>query len=121
NLMSSPWQLYTCWGLLVGVATGSTATVLGATIVQRWFVARRGLVIGVLTASAATGQLVFLPIMASHVESDGWRPVVLVIALIMLAIIPIVALVVRDRPQDVGLLPFGADPTAPAPSPPAGN
>jgi predicted MFS family arabinose efflux permease len=121
NQMSAPWQLYACWGLLVGVAAGSTATVLGATIVQRWFVTRRGLMMGVLTASAATGQLVFLPIMATFVVADGWQPVVLVIALVMLAIIPIVALVMRDRPEDIGVLPYGADPATPRPPPPAGN
>jgi sugar phosphate permease len=121
NLMQAPWQLYACWGVLVGVATGTTASVLGATIVQRWFVARRGLVIGVLTASAATGQLVFLPVMASYVESDGWRPVALVIAVVVLALIPFVALVMRDRPEDIGLRPYGADPEAPAAVRPVGN
>ncbi len=121
NLMEAPWQLYACWGVLVGVATGATASVLGATIVQRWFVARRGLVIGLLTASAATGQLVFLPVMASYVVSDGWRPVALVIAVVMLALIPIVALIMRDRPEDVGALPYGADPAAPPPPRAAGN
>ena len=113
NLMHAPWQLYACWGVLVGVATGTTASVLGATIVQRWFVARRGLVIGILTASAATGQLVFLPAMAAFVQSDGWRPVVLVIAAIMLGLIPIVGLVVRDRPEQLGLRPYGTDLAAP--------
>jgi predicted MFS family arabinose efflux permease len=121
NLMTAPWQLYACWGILVGIAAGSTATVLGATIVQRWFAARRGLMMGVLTASAATGQLVFLPIMASFVVSDGWQPVVLVIAVVMLAIIPIVALIMRDYPADIGALPYGADPAAPPPVRPAGN
>lgn len=121
NLMDAPWQLYACWGVLVGIATGTTASVLGATIVQRWFVARRGLVIGVLTASAATGQLVFLPVMASYVESDGWRPVALVIAVVVLALIPFVALFMRDRPEDVGLRRYGADPEAPAPPPAVGN
>ena len=118
NLMQSPWQLYACWGVLVGVATGATASVLGATIAARWFATRRGLVMGVLTASAATGQLVFLPAMAAFVESDGWRPVALVIAVIMVALIPLVGLIMRDRPEDIGLRPYGADPAAPmAPRP----
>lgn len=113
NLMQASWQLYACWGVLVGVATGATASVLGATIVQRWFTARRGLVIGVLTASAATGQLVFLPVMAKYVASDGWRPLALAIAVIMFALIPLVGLVMRDRPEDVGLRPYGTPPDAP--------
>jgi len=113
--MHEPWQLYATWGVLVGVSTGATASVLGATIVQRWFTARRGLVIGMLTASAATGQMVFLPIMAAYVQSAGWRPVVLVIAGVMLALIPIVGLVVRDRPEDIGLRPYGTPADAPVP------
>ncbi len=117
NLMDAPWQLYACWGVLVGISTGATASVLGATIVGRWFATRRGLVIGLLTASAATGQLVFLPVMAAYVVSDGWRPVALVIAVIMLAIIPIVWLIMRDRPGDLGLRPYGADPDAPVAAP----
>ena len=113
--LSSPWQLYACWGVLVGVATGATASVLGATIVQRWFVERRGLVIGVLTASSATGQLVFLPVMARYIESDGWRPVVLAIALVVLGVAPLALSIIRDSPADKQLLPLGADPTAPPP------
>src|SRR5690606_33681907 len=60
--MTEPWQLYLLWGVAVGLGTGSMATVLAATVATRWFVARRGLVIGVLTAASATGQLVFLPV-----------------------------------------------------------
>jgi predicted MFS family arabinose efflux permease len=92
--------------------------VLGATIVQRWFAACRGLVIGVLTASAATGQLVFLPAMAAYVQSDGWRPVALAIAGFMVVLIPVIGLVMRDRPEDLGLRPYGTDPAAPV-APPA--
>jgi MFS family permease len=113
NLMEAPWQLYACWGALVGIATGATASTLGATIVGRWFVTRRGLVMGLLTASAATGQLVFLPVMASYVVSDGWRSLALVIPVVVLVLIPIVALVVRDRPEDVGVRAYGTDPAAP--------
>ncbi len=114
NLMVAPWQFYACWGVLVGVASGTMGSALSAMIVQRWFVARRGLVIGILTASAAAGQLVFLPVMASFVESDGWRSVARVIPLVVLGLVPIATLVVRDRPEDVGLRPYGADPAAPA-------
>jgi predicted MFS family arabinose efflux permease len=122
NSMSAPWQLYACWGVLVGLASGATASVLGATIVQRWFVARRGLMMGLLTASAATGQLVFLPIMASYVVSDGWRSVATAIPVVVLALIPIVALIVRNRPEDVGLRAYGAAADAPpTSSAPAGN
>src|ERR1700761_2532825 len=72
--MSKVWQLILLWGVVVGIGTGMTALVLGATIAARWFNARRGLVGGILTASAATGQLVFLPILARITDLMGWRP-----------------------------------------------
>ncbi|MDB5484443.1 MAG: transporter, partial [Tardiphaga sp.] len=61
--MTQLWQLMLLWGFVVGIGTGLTALVLGATVAARWFTARRGLVVGILTASAATGQLIFLPIL----------------------------------------------------------
>ena len=121
HLMQAPWQLYACWGVLVGLSAGATASVLSATIVQRWFVTRKGLVIGLLTASAATGQLVFLPVMATFIQRDGWRTVATAIAIVLLALIPVVALIMRDRPADVGLRPYGAAPDAPEPPRASGN
>jgi sugar phosphate permease len=105
--MTAPWQLVVLWGLLVGGGTGMTALVLGATVVNRWFAERRGLVLGVLTASSATGQMVFLPALAAIVERHGWRPAVLVVAASALLLVPLVALLMRDRPEDIGLSPFG--------------
>src|SRR5579864_2745257 len=71
--MTKFWQLMLLWGVVIGIGTGMTALVLGATIATRWFAARRGLVIGILTASVATGQLIFLPLLASLTERFGWR------------------------------------------------
>src|SRR5271163_2277975 len=107
-LMTRSWQLIVLWGVVVGTGSGATALVLGATVVARWFAARRGLVIGVLTASTATGQLIFLPALASLVENYGWRAVSLTVAGVALALIPVVALLMRDRPRDIGLAPYGA-------------
>ena len=109
-LMTRPWQLVVLWGFVVGTGSGATALVLGATVVARWFAARRGLVMGMLTASTATGQLVFLPILAILAENFGWRAVSLTVAAAALALIPIVAFLMRDRPQDLGLAPYGAGP-----------
>ena len=72
-LMTQVWQLMLLWGVVIGIGTGMTALVLGATVATRWFTARRGLVLGILTASVATGQLVFLPLLASVTEKMGWR------------------------------------------------
>jgi MFS family permease len=105
------------WGVVVGIGTGMTALVLGATVAARWFTARRGLVIGILTASAATGQLVFLPLLASLTERMGWR-VALALMRVLLGIAAFaVLMVMRDRPSDVGLRPFGDEGTQPLPAP----
>jgi len=95
-----------------------TALVLGATIAARWFAARRGLVVGILTASVATGQLVFLPLLASLTESLGWRPALGLICVMLGLAASVVLLVMRDRPGDLGLRPFGDEGTEPLPAPP---
>ncbi len=106
--MRVPWQLVALWGFVVGSGSGMVAMVLGALIAERWFAERRGLVLGLLTASSATGQLVFLPVLASLAVDLGWRAVSLALAGVMLALIPLVALVLRDRPADLGLPAYGA-------------
>jgi sugar phosphate permease len=116
-LMTRSWQLIVLWGVVVGTGSGATALVLGATVVARWFAARRGLVIGILTASTATGQLIFLPALARLAENYGWRMVSLTVAGVALTLVPIVALLMRDRPRDIGLVPYGAaDNFQPAPA-----
>jgi sugar phosphate permease len=105
--MSQVWQLILLWGVVVGIGTGMTALVLSATIAARWFAAQRGLVVGILTASVATGQLVFLPLLASLTDRMGWR-IALGLMCGMLGIAAFaVLMVMRDRPSDVGLRPFG--------------
>jgi MFS family permease len=119
--MTKVWQLLLLWGVVIGIGTGMTALVLGATIAARWFAARRGLVVGILTASVATGQLVFLPLLAAITERMGWR-IALTLMCVMLAVAAFaVLLVMRDRPGDVGLRPFGDDGDAPLPAPPPNN
>ncbi|ALJ20469.1 MFS transporter [Microbacterium sp. No. 7] len=108
--VTDSWQLIVFWGVLIGIGTGSMALVLAATIAGRWFVARRGLVMGLLTAASATGQLVLLPPVAALAENVGWRPASLVIAGAALAAVPLVLLVIRDHPEDRGTVPYGADP-----------
>ena len=114
--MTQLWQLVLLWGFVLGFGTGLTAMVLGATVATRWFVQRRGLVVGLLTASTATGQLVFLPLLAALTEQVGWRAAMtFVLGMIALAALGILALM-RDRPVDVGLAPFGATQIVPAPA-----
>ena len=105
--MTASWQLVLLWGVIVGLGTGSMAMALVATVVGRWFVARRGLVSGILTAASATGQLIFLPTIARIVEADGWRTASLTISACALAVAPVVLFCLRERPADVGELPYG--------------
>ena len=113
--MTEVWQLIALWGVVVGVGTGMVALVLGATIATRWFVDRRGLVVGMLTASNATGQLIFLPLIAKLTEAYGWRTALGFVVVILLAAGVVALLLMRDRPSDVGLPALGARSVEPAP------
>ncbi|MDN0083953.1 MFS transporter [Crenobacter sp. SG2305] len=113
SLMQQTWQLWLIWGLIVGCASGVTAMTLGATVVNRWFAERRGLAMGILTASSATGQLVFLPLLAAIVEHYGWRQVVLTVAGGAAVILPLVYLLLPERPASLGLPLYGEPADAP--------
>ncbi|MFC3125900.1 MFS transporter [Pseudoroseomonas globiformis] len=106
--MTQPWHLIMTWGVFSGIGSGAVAMVLGATIVNRWFVSHRGLVMGLLTASTATGTLVFLPLLAVLADSGGWRSVVMAASAATALMVPIVWFFVPEKPGAVGLLPYGA-------------
>src|SRR5580658_7725584 len=106
--MTRPWELMLYWGVLSGIGSGCIASVLGATIVNRWFVSHRGLVMGLMTASTATGTLIFLPALAAIAQHRGWRPVVLTVAASTAILIPIIAWLLPERPADLGLRRYGA-------------
>ncbi len=106
--MSQLWQFYVLWGLVVGIGTGAVANVLGATIANRWFVAHRGVVLGLIGASSSAGQLIFLPYMMKLTVDYGWRAAVALPAAIAAALLIPIALLMRNRPQDVGAKPVGA-------------
>jgi len=105
--MTNVWQLILLWGVVLGFGTGMTAMVLGATVATRWFTQRRGLVIGFLTASSATGQLVFIPLFIHIAEVAGWRWSIGLLCILLAAVAVVVAAVMRNRPSDLGLLPYG--------------
>lgn len=120
--MTQPWQLVLCWGVLVGTGAGSMALAFVATVTNRWFVKRNGLVTGVLTAGGAAGQLIFLPLLAWLAEHHSWKSVSITVSIAALAVVPLVIGFLRNRPQDVGVVAFGAGedgeplpPAAPAP------
>jgi len=110
STMHHRWELMLYWGVLVGAGSGVTALVLAAVVVNRWFEARRGLVLGLLTAANATGQLVFLPFLARLVTNHGWRSAVYFVAAIGGVVFLAVFFWLKDSPSDVGLLPYGAVP-----------
>jgi MFS family permease len=107
--MSQSWHLMLLWGVVVGVGTGSMALVFAATIANRWFVKKRGLVIGILTAAAASGQLVFLPGLSKLAQDPGWRASSLVIALGAYLMVPLIFFFLKEDPQSIGTTPYGAD------------
>jgi MFS family permease len=112
--MTQPWQYIVTWGVFSGVGSGAVTSVLGAAVVNRWFASRQGLVMGLLTASTATGSLVFLPFMAMLTTGGHWRPVVVFVSAGCALLIPVVAVLMPERPQDVGLTRFGETETAAA-------
>jgi predicted MFS family arabinose efflux permease len=105
--MRSQWELTLLWGILVGTGTGVTSMVLAAIIATRWFDERRGLVLGTLSAANATGQLVFLPMLARLAEGSGWRTAALVSASAAVLAFLAVLIFMRDRPEQLGLRPYG--------------
>ncbi|WP_118185274.1 MFS transporter [Paraburkholderia phosphatilytica] len=113
SMMTHPWQMIMIWGVMVGGATGVAALTLSATVVNRWFSTHRGLAMGILTASSATGQLVFLPLLAAVAEKFGWQAVVLIVACAAAVVLPLVAFLLPERPLDLMLRPFGEPHDAP--------
>jgi predicted MFS family arabinose efflux permease len=105
--MHAAWQMVLIWGVLVGSATGATSTTLGAVVVNRWFSQHRGLAMGILTASSATGQLAFLPLMAWVAEHRGWQTLVLLVGLAAAIVLPIVGLLLPEKPSAIGLRRLG--------------
>ena len=106
--IDSLWQLVALWGFVVGVGTGSMALVFAASIVNHWFIERKGLVIGALTAAAATGQLIFLPTLSSLAMDYGWRSVSLTVGIAALAMVPLISVLLPERPASISSAPFGA-------------
>lgn len=106
--IQAPWQLIATWGVIVGVGTGSMALVFAATVANRWFVEKRGIVTGLLTAASATGQLIFLPGLSQLANTYGWKSVSITVASFSLSVVPFIYIFLREKPADLGYLPYGA-------------
>jgi predicted MFS family arabinose efflux permease len=119
--MTTKWHMWLGLGVILGIAPGITAMQIGAVISSRWFVARRGLVLGVLSGSFATGMLVFMPLAAWIAERWGWRMAFVPVGAGVLACLVLFLLLGKDRPQELGLAPLGETVLPPVPPRPAGN
>ena len=115
------WQLWLGMGVLLGLAPGMTAMQLNAVIASRWFVAHRGLVIGLLGGAIATGMLVFMPLAAWVTERWGWRIALLIPSVGAAASWLAFLWLARDRPQDLNLPALGETTVAPVPPTPRAN
>src|SRR5271169_2716183 len=120
NFMTSPWQLFLTWGLMVGIGSGASAVGMAAAVANRWFVERNGLAMGLLFSAAAAGQLVFLPLLALVAEHFGWQGVSIAVTLAVAAMLPLVAMLMPETPAQIGLTAYGSD-TVSAPPPRQGN
>lgn len=120
TLMTETWHLIATWGVLTGLGSGAIALVMGATVANRWFATNRGLVMGLLTASTATGTLIFIPLLSMLADLGSWPLVTWTVAIAAAALIPVVWWLLPERPSDMGLIPYGAT-EAPPPAPPAQN
>ena len=111
--MNQFWQFFLVWGVIVGLGAGGVGSVLTATVGNRWFIAKRGLALGILGSASSTGQIIFLPLFMAMITYAGWRMGSMALILVAVILVPIIFFLMRDDPAEVGLEPYGAgDPTA---------
>jgi MFS family permease len=106
--MTQFWQFFLVWGVIVGIGAGGVGSVLTATVGNRWFIARRGLALGILGSASSTGQLIFLPFFMAMIAYSGWRIGSTTLIVLAVFLLPLIFLFMRDDPADVGLEPYGA-------------
>ena len=120
-IMESEWQLILIWGVVIGLGSGLFLTVLSTQVANRWFVKRRGLAVGILTAATATGQLILLPVLAALIERYSWEAAILLILVLSIFMLILIAVLMRSYPRDIGLPPYGQEELEAAASPSTGN
>jgi MFS family permease len=106
--MTNIWHLHIIWGVMIGLGSGVFLTVLSATVANKWFEKRKGMVVGLLMSSTAAGQMVFLPLLSSIIEASSWRMALMIFIILGLVMIPAIIFLMKDDPAEMGLLPFGA-------------
>lgn len=108
-IMNQSWQMIIIWGFIIGLGSSLFLTVLSPYVANHWFEKRRGLAVGILTASTATGQLVLLPVLAAIIENYSWRPALGLIMILSFIMLIIILLFMKNTPKDVGILPYGLE------------
>ena len=108
-VMQTEWQLILIWGVMIGIGSGLFLTVLSTQVANRWFVKRRGLAVGILTAATATGQLVLLPVLAIFIQNYSWHAAILLIFSLSVVMFIVIALFMRSFPKDIALAPYGQE------------
>ena len=106
--MTQFWQFFLVWGVVVGLGAGGVGSVLTATVGNRWFIARRGLALGILGSASSTGQIIFLPLFMAMITYAGWRLGSMTLIIVAVLLLPLIFLFMRDDPAEVGLEPYGA-------------
>jgi len=112
TLVSQLWQFWLTWGVMVGLGAGGMSGVLSASVAHRWFNARRGLAVGLLSSGSSTGQIVFIPFMLAIIAFMGWRSGSYILVGCTATAVVLVWLLMRDKPEDVGLEPYSEGPTS---------
>ena len=107
--MEHEWQLMLIWGMIIGLGSGVFLTVLSPYVANRWFEKRRGLAVGILTASTATGQLILLPVLAIIIENYSFKWALGLIVFLSLIMLLIILFFMKNTPKEVGLLPYGTE------------
>ncbi|MFL0505437.1 MFS transporter [Ureibacillus sp. 179-F W5.1 NHS] len=108
-VMQSKWQLILIWGIMLGVGSGLFLTVLSTQVANRWFVKRRGLAVGILTAATATGQLILLPVLAAFVDNYSWRSAIALIFFLSIVMLVVIAIFMKSWPEEIGIAPYGQE------------
>lgn len=108
-IMNESWQLILIWGVIIGLGASLFLTVVSPYVANHWFVKRRGLAVGILMASTATGQLILLPALAAIIEHYSWRPAIGFIMVLIFIMFILILLFMKNTPKEAGILPYGQE------------
>jgi MFS family permease len=107
TLVRQPWQLYATLGVLVGGGSVCLSYTGQALYLPNWFVRRRGLAMSVAFSGVGVGSIVLLPWVQTLIARAGWRAACWALGLLVLVLLAPLNLLVRHRPEDLGLSPDG--------------